>query len=79
MIKRLLIIGALTGAAHLTTIIVLKILTGSVGVSVIKTVGELDSIFNLVINILAAGLLISTTGTSVAGFVAPGHLPCWNI
>jgi hypothetical protein len=60
MIKRLLIIGALTGAAHLTTIIVLKILTGSVGVSVIKTVGELDSIFNLVINILAAGLLIST-------------------
>lgn len=60
MIKRLLIIGALTGAAHLTTIIVLKILTGSVGVSVIKTIGELDSIFNLVINILAAGLLIST-------------------
>lgn len=60
MIKRLLIIGALTGAAHLTTIIVLKILTGSVGVSEIKTIGEIDSIFNLVINILAAGLLIST-------------------
>lgn len=60
MIKRLLIIGALTGAAHLTTIIVLKILTGSVDVSVIKSIGETDSIFNLVINILAAGLLIST-------------------
>ena len=60
MIKRLLIIGAFTGAAHLTTLIVLKILTGAVTVSEIKTIGELDSIFNLIINILAAGLLIST-------------------
>ena len=60
MIRRLLIIGALTGAAHLLTIIVLKILTGSIDVSEIKTIAELDSIFNLVINVLAAGLLIST-------------------
>jgi hypothetical protein len=55
MIKRLLIIGALTGAAHLTILIVLKILTGEASVSEIKTIGEIDSIFNLIINILAAG------------------------
>jgi len=60
MIKRLLIIGALTGAAHLTILIVLKILTGEASVSEIKTIGEIDSIFNLIINILAAGLVIST-------------------
>jgi hypothetical protein len=60
MIKRLLIIGSFTGAAHLTTLIVLKTLTGTVAVSEIKTIGEIDSIFNLIINVLAAGLVIST-------------------
>src|ERR1044071_2164739 len=60
MIKRLLLIGAFTGAAHITTLVILKKLTGLVPLEEIKTIGEIDSLINFILNILASGLLMTS-------------------
>ena len=60
MIKRLLIIGVFTGAAHLTTLVVLKKLTGSMSLADVKAVGEADSLINFILSILASGLLMTS-------------------
>ena len=60
MIKRLLFIGIFTGAAHVTTLIVLKKLTGLIPLDVIKLIGETDSLINFILSILAAGLLMTS-------------------
>lgn len=60
MIKRLLIIGVFTGAAHITTLVVLKKLTGSISLADVKTIGEADSVINFILSILASGLLMTS-------------------
>ena len=60
MIKRLLLIGVFTGAAHITTLVVLKRLTGSIPLDDIKAIGEIDSLLNFILSILAAGLLMTS-------------------
>lgn len=60
MVKRLLIIGSLTGAAHISTVFVLKRLTGYVPLTSVRMIGELDSVFNFIISVLAAGLLMTS-------------------
>src|SRR5262245_13558889 len=60
MIKRLLIIGVFTGAAHITTLVVLKKLTGSISLADIKVVGQIDSVINFILSILASGLLMTS-------------------
>ena len=59
MIKRLFIISVFTGVAYLLNILVLKHLIGTVPVASIKAIGELDAFFNLIINVLASGLLMT--------------------
>jgi hypothetical protein len=60
MIKRLIIIAAITGLAHVFTVIVLRQLGSSAPISEIGLVGETDSMVNLIISIIAGGLLMSS-------------------
>jgi hypothetical protein len=59
MIKRLIKIALLTGAAHVFTIITLKLLSQRISTTEISLVGELDSLFQLIINIIGFGLQLS--------------------
>ena len=60
MIKRIFVIGCLTGAAYLSTVLVLKKLTASLPITAVKSVGTIDAQFNLIFSILAAGLLMTS-------------------
>lgn len=60
MIKRLLFIGVFTGAAHITTLVVLKKITGLIPLDDVKIIGETDSLINFILSILASGLLMTS-------------------
>ncbi|HEX6848053.1 MAG TPA: hypothetical protein VF144_13815 [Chitinophagaceae bacterium] len=60
MIKRIIIIGAFTGTAHISMLFVIKKLSETSPISVIKSIGEVDSLFNLITSILASGLLMTS-------------------
>src|SRR5215203_1887649 len=59
MVKRLASIALFTGAAHIFTLITLKFLSQRISTDHISSIGELDSLFQFVINILAFGLQLS--------------------
>jgi len=59
MVKRLASIALLTGAAHVFTLITLKFLSQKISTDKISIIGELDSLFQFIINILAFGLQLS--------------------
>lgn len=61
MIKKLLIIGLLTGVGHLVTLLSLKFISKNVGNEVIASIGEFDSLSLLVISIISFGLQLSAT------------------
>ncbi len=60
MFKRLFQIAFLTGIAHVFTLIVLKFLSKNTSASTLTSIGEIDSIFQLLISILGFGLQLST-------------------
>ena len=60
MIKRLSIVAFFTGSAYLFTILSLKYLSISTSASNLKSIGEVDSLVNLIIIVLAAGMLMSS-------------------
>src|SRR2546430_9492069 len=66
MIKRLIKIALLTGAAHVFTIITLKLLSQRISATEISLVGELDSLFQLIINIIGFGLQLSAVRNIVS-------------
>lgn len=61
MIKRLSIITLIIGAAHITTVVSLKILSKNANNNIIASIGELDSLNLLIVSIIAFGLQLSTT------------------
>ncbi len=61
MIKRLSIITLIIGAAHITTVVSLKILSKNTNNNIIASIGELDSLNLLIVSIIAFGLQLSTT------------------
>lgn len=61
MIKRLLIIGGITGLGHIVTLLSLKFISKFVDESTIAKIGELDSLTLLIISIVAFGLQLSAT------------------
>lgn len=61
MIKKLLIVGGLTGAAHFITLISLKIISKNVLEENIALIGEVDSLLLLLISIVSFGIQLSTT------------------
>ena len=61
MIKRLFIIGLLTGFGHLVTLLALKFITKNVESGVIANIGEIDSLSLLIVSVVAFGLQLSAT------------------
>ncbi len=61
MIKRLFVIGILTGIGHIGTIMSLKFIAKNVANKTIAFIGEIDSFSLMVISIIAFGLQLSTT------------------
>lgn len=61
MIKRLIIVGAFTGIAHLTNIFILKYLATNISKETISTIGEIDSLVILIVSIISFGLQLSAT------------------
>lgn len=59
MVNRLIKIAVLTGAAHVFTIITLKFLSERVTAEKISLLGEVDSLFQLIVIIIAMGLQLS--------------------
>ena len=59
MVNRLIKIAALTGAAHLFTIITLKLLSERVSAKEISLFGEVDAIFLFMFNMIGFGLQLS--------------------
>jgi hypothetical protein len=59
MFKRLFQIAFLTGAAHVFTLVVLKFLSKNTSAATLTSIGEIDSIFQLLISILGFGLQLS--------------------
>ncbi len=59
MFKRLSQIAFLTGAAHVFTLVVLKFLSKNTSAATLTSIGEIDSIFQLLISILGFGLQLS--------------------
>jgi len=60
MLKRLALVALFTGSAQLTTLLALKYLAGSMGAGELKQLGEIDSLINLIINVIGLGLLMSS-------------------
>ena len=60
MLKRLVLVALFTGSAQVTTLIALKFLAGSMDASRLSALGEIDSLLNLIINLIALGLLMSS-------------------
>ena len=61
MLKRLFIIGILTGFGHLVTLLALKYITKNVESATIAYIGEVDSLSLLIVSIIAFGLQLSAT------------------
>lgn len=61
MIKRLIIVGAFTGIAHLTNIFILKYLATNISKETISAIGEIDSLVILIVSIISFGLQLSAT------------------
>jgi hypothetical protein len=59
MVNRLIKIAVLTGAAHVFTIITLRYLSQKIAAEEISLLGEVDSLFQFIINIIALGLQLS--------------------
>lgn len=59
MIRRLTTIALLTGAAHVFTVVALKLLSRQISSERISLIGQIDSLFQLIINLLAFGLQLS--------------------
>lgn len=59
MVNRLIKIAVFTGAAHVFTIITLKFLSQRVSAEDISLFGEVDSLFQLIINFIAMGLQLA--------------------
>lgn len=59
MLKRLSQIAFLTGAAHVFTLVALKFLSKNTSAATLTSIGEIDSIFQLLISILGFGLQLS--------------------
>ena len=60
MLKRLVLVALFTGSAQLTTLLALKYLAGSMDAGRLSSLGEIDSLLNLIINLIALGLLMSS-------------------
>ena len=60
MLKRLTLVALFTGSAQLTTLLALKYLAGSMDAGQLKALGEIDSLVNLIINLIGLGLLMSS-------------------
>lgn len=60
MLKRLALVALFTGSAQLATLLALKFLSGSMGAGELKQLGEVDSLINLIINVIGLGLLMSS-------------------
>ncbi|CAI8251826.1 MAG: Uncharacterised protein [Flavobacteriaceae bacterium] len=61
MIKRLFIVGTITGLAHLLNLITLKALSKFADNQTISLIGEIDSFFLLIVSITTFGLQTTTT------------------
>lgn len=61
MIKRLFIIGLLTGIGHYVTLLSLKYISERLNDSTMAFIGKIDSLSLLIISIIAFGLQLSTT------------------
>ena len=61
MIKRLLIIGVITGIGHVVTLLSLKFISKFVDEPTLAYIGELDSLSLLIISVVAFGLQLSAT------------------
>jgi hypothetical protein len=60
MLKRLALVALFTGSAQLSTLLALKHLAGSMDAGRLSSLGEIDSLVNLIINFIALGLLMSS-------------------
>ena len=60
MLKRLVLVALFTGSAQVTTLIALKFLAGSMDASRLSALGDIDSLLNLIINVIGLGLLMSS-------------------
>jgi hypothetical protein len=60
MLKRLALVALFTGSAQLCTLLILKQLGGSMEPAQLSSLGGIDSLLNLIINIIALGLLMSS-------------------
>jgi len=60
MLKRLALVALFTGSAQLATLLALKFLSGSMDAGELKQLGEVDSLINLIINVIGLGLLMSS-------------------
>lgn len=61
MLKRLIVVGGLTGSAHLINIAVLKVLAVYLPATSISIIGEIDSLVLLIISIVNFGIQLSAT------------------
>ncbi len=59
MIKRLSIVAFFTGTAYIFTIFSLKYLSATTSAFSLKSIGEIDSLVNFIVSVLAAGMLLS--------------------
>ncbi len=59
MVKRLFQIAVLTGSAHVFTLLVLSFLSKNTSPATLTKIGEIDSTFQLLINLLGFGLQLS--------------------
>lgn len=60
MLKRLVLVALFTGSAQLTTLLALKYLAGSMNAGRLSALGDIDSLLNLIIQLIALGLLMSS-------------------
>jgi hypothetical protein len=59
MIKRLSIVAFFTGTAYIFTIFSLKYLSATTSAFSLKSIGEIDSLVNFIVSVVAAGMLLS--------------------
>jgi hypothetical protein len=60
MLKRLTLVALFTGSAQLSTLLALKQLGGSMDPARLSSLGGIDSLLNLIISLIALGLLMSS-------------------
>jgi hypothetical protein len=60
MLKRLTLVAFFTGSAQLSTLLALKYLAGTLTAARLSALGEIDSLINLIVNLVALGLLLSS-------------------